>query len=72
VIDGAGPASLTIGIEQIECLGCGRLRPPPTEQAECPFCAYLGWARAAVLTEGERAWYSELRRASEAPQRPSG
>jgi hypothetical protein len=55
---------MTVAIDHIECLGCGQFRPPPSEQAECPFCAYVGWAPSSALTEGERAWYAALRLAS--------
>jgi hypothetical protein len=46
--------------DRVECLSCGRVRPPQTSAPECPFCGYLGWAHASNLTPADRAWYGAL------------
>ena len=35
----------------VVCLACGRFRPPPSSQPECPSCDYLGWAYSSSLTD---------------------
>jgi hypothetical protein len=43
----------------VECLNCGKRRHLP--EAECPRCAYVGWAYAEELDEALRRQLRERR-----------
>jgi len=47
-------------LDLVVCLACGRFRPPPSAEPECPSCDYVGWANWSSLSERERARYSAI------------